>query len=129
MWHALGAIKKFGYQSIGNISGRNVNTAKLLNMHENYNYIISGSKEMTKYFAKAFNYKEDVFLNYGLPRIDFLLDNEKKLKNKIFKKYPDLKNKSNVLYAPTFRTTGEDKTDEIIKNINCDKFNLIRIKL
>lgn len=125
IWHSMGAIKKFGYQSLGNVSGRDSKTAKILNIHANYNYIISGSKEMTKYFSKAFNYSKDRFLNYGLPRIDYLLDNEQILKTKIFKKYPSLKKKINVLYAPTFRTTKDDMTSELIKSIDSDKFNLV----
>ena len=81
IWHSMGAIKKFAYQSIGTESGRDDRTAKILNMHRNYNYIISGSNEMTKYFSKAFDYDKKYFLNYGLPRMDYLIQNENKLKN------------------------------------------------
>ncbi len=125
IWHSMGAIKKFAYQSVGNTSGRDIKEAKILNMHGNYDYIISGSKEMTKYFSEAFGYSEKYFLNYGLPRMDYLLKNEKKLKNKILKDYPILNKKKNVLYAPTFRTTNDDKTIELIKNIDFNKYNLI----
>lgn len=125
IWHSMGAIKKFGYQTIGKTSGRDYQTAKILNMHQNYDYIISGSNAMTKYFAKAFNYPEKTFLNYGLPRMDYLLQNEKKLKKIIFDKYPSLKKKKNILYAPTFRTTKDDKSLDLINNINFEKYNLI----
>ncbi len=125
IWHSMGAIKKFAYQTLGNTSGRDTKTAKILNMHKNYDYIISGSKEMTKYFSLAFGYDKNSFLNYGLPRMDYLLNNEYKLKNKIKKDYPILKKKVNVLYAPTFRTTNDDKTIELINNIDFNKFNLI----
>ena len=125
IWHALGAIKKFGYQSVGKKSGRSNTVASALNMHKNYDLIISGSKEMTKYFAKAFGYQKDKFLNCGLPRIDYLIKNEKTLKEEIFDVYPKLKEKINILYAPTFRTTKDDATIDLIKNINLDKYNLI----
>ncbi len=125
IWHSMGAIKKFGYQTVGKVSGRDKSTAKILNMHANYDYIISGSKAMTKYFSKAFNYPESVFLNYGLPRIDYLLENEKIIKEKIAKEYPKLNKKQNILYAPTFRTTKDDKTEDLIKNIDFNKYNLI----
>ena len=121
----MGAIKKFAYQTLGNTSGRDIKTAKILNMHMNYDYIISGSKEMTKYFAKAFNYPTKSFLNYGLPRMDYLINSEEDNKKKIFKDYPILKEKKNVLYAPTFRTTYDDKTSDLIENIDFNKFNLI----
>ncbi len=125
IWHSMGAIKKFAYQTLGNKYGRDEKTAKILNMHKNYDYIISGSKCMTKYFSKAFNYDEKYFLNYGLPRMDYLLENEYKLKNKILKDYKKLKKKKNILYAPTFRNETEDKTIELIDNIDFDKYNLI----
>lgn len=125
IWHSMGAIKKFAYQTLGNKYGRDEKTAKILNMHHNYDYIISGSKEMTKYFAKAYGYDEKYFLNYGLPRMDYLLKNEYKLKNKILKDYKVLKKKQNILYAPTFRNETEDKTIELIENIDFNKFNLI----
>lgn len=125
IWHSMGAIKKFSFQTLGNESGRDENVARILDMHRNYDYIISGSKAMTKYFSKAFNYDEKYFKNYGLPRMDYLLHNEKKLKNEIYKEYPYLKNKKVILYAPTFRTTNDDQTDELINSIDLDKYNLI----
>lgn len=39
MWHALGAIKQFGYQSIGKKDGINSDMARILKMHNNYDYI------------------------------------------------------------------------------------------
>lgn len=119
IWHSMGAIKKFGWQSVGKESGRDLNTAKILKMHNNYDYIISGSKNMTNYFRRAFNQPKEKFLNYGLPRIDYLINNKNKLPQKIYKDYPNLKNKINVLYVPTFRKT---KTDNTIKLINAFDF-------
>jgi len=125
IWHSMGAIKKFAYQTLGNISGRDTKTAHILNMHKNYDKIISGSKAMTKYFAKAYNYSEKSFLNYGLPRMDYLLNTEKSNRQKIFKSYPMLKKKINILYVPTFRTTNDDKTIELINSFDLNKYNVI----
>jgi len=125
IWHSMGAIKKFGYQTLGTTSGRDIKTAKILQMHKNYDYIISGSHAMTKYFKEAFNYSEDHFLNYGLPRMDYLLKNEKILSAKIVEKYPQLTKKINLLYAPTFRTTNDDQTIQLINCIDLKKYNLI----
>ncbi len=125
IWHSMGAIKKFALQTIGNKSGRDEKTSLILNMHKGYDYIISGSKAMTKYFAKAFGYSTKHFLNFGLPRIDYLLNNEKDLKKKIIKEYPILKSKKTILYAPTFRTTNDDKTVDLIECFDLNKYNLI----
>lgn len=125
IWHSMGAIKKFAYQTLGNTSGRDEKTAHILNMHMKYDYIISGSKAMTKYFAKAFNYDEKYFLNYGLPRMDYLLNSEKDNKKRLYKKYPILKKKKNILYVPTFRTTEDDKTIDLINSFDLKKYNVI----
>ena len=125
IWHSMGAIKKFAYQTLGHTSGRDEKTAKILNMHKKYDYIISGSKEMTKYFAKAFGYSKKYFLNYGLPRMDYLLNTQKENRTKIFKDYPILKTKTNILYVPTFRTTNDDKTIDLINSFDLDKYNVI----
>ena len=86
-----------------------------MNMHKNYDAIISGSAAMTVHFAKAFNYDEKYFLNYGLPRIDYLLKEKDNLCKKIYKEYPKLRKKPVVMYAPTFRT---DKKNNLVKLIN-----------
>lgn len=125
IWHALGAIKKFGYQTVGKTSGRKSVIANTLCMHKNYDAIISGSKASTKFFMEAFNYKENVFLNYGLPRIDYLINNHTKLKCEILNKYKGLKSKINILYAPTFRTTKDFEINDLIKEIDFSKYNLI----
>lgn len=119
LWHSLGAIKKFGYQTY------NYKMAKITNLHKNYNYIITGSKSMNKYFKKAFNYEENYLYPLGLPRIDYLLTKTKLNRNKILKKYPHLKNKKIVLYAPTFRENNNYHFEEIIKAFENTNFYLI----
>lgn len=125
LWHALGAIKKFGYQSLDKDFGRSSTIANCLNMHKNYDLIISGSSEMTKYFSKAFNYPKNKFLNCGLPRIDYLVNEKDKIKDRIYKKYNNFKDKIIILYAPTFRKNNLDNTKELIDRFNNDKYILI----
>lgn len=125
LWHSLAAIKKFGYQTIGYSDGMNPKIAKMLCMHYNYDYVISGSKAMNKYFAEAFNIDVSKVLEIGTPTIDFLLEPNDKIVKQIYKEYPSLKKKINLLYAPTFRSDGRNNVDELIKNIDKDKYNLI----
>lgn len=79
-WHALGAIKKFGYQSIGKVDGINPMVAKILKMHAGYDYVISGSDGMNKYFAEAFNVPEEKVIAIGTPIVDFLKKEDPKAK-------------------------------------------------
>lgn len=124
IWHSLGAIKMFGYQTLNTKYDQKM--AKLMCMHKNYDAIISPSSEMSKYFAKAFNNPIEKFVNIGLPRIDYLLKTAKQNRNTVYKRYPKLKNKKVILYAPTFRVYDEYKIDELIEEFkNSTKWELI----
>jgi len=125
LWHALGAIKKFGYQSIGKIDGINPSVAKILKMHAGYDYVISGSEGMAPFFAEAFNVPIDKVLNIGTPTVDYLREDHSSIKKNILKKYPKLKNKINVLYSPTFRNNKHFSYEDLISNTDFDKVNLI----
>lgn len=125
LWHALAAIKKFGYQTIGYPDGLNPDVAKMLCMHQNYDYVISGSKAMNKYFAEAFNIDEKKVLEIGTPTIDYLMIEDEETRNRLYKKYPKMKKKINVLYSPTFRSDGRDNTQEVIDKFDTKKYNLI----
>lgn len=125
LWHALAAIKKFGYQTIGYPDGLKPRVAKMLCMHKNYDYVISGSKAMNKYFAEAFNVEEEKVIEIGTPTIDYLLKENKEVEEEILKVYPQMSEKINILYSPTFRSDGRDNTEEVIKSIDTKKYNLI----
>ena len=123
LWHSLGAIKKFGHQSL--ITDKDKKIAKVMKMHRGYDFINGSSKEMIKYFSKAFNYEKNLLYPLGLPRIDYLIKNEKELKNLAYFRYPELKKKKVILYAPTFRKDGSFKINELINSIDLDKYILI----
>lgn len=124
MWHALAAIKMFGYQSIGREDGMNPKTAKILNMHKNYDYVLSGSEAMNKPFSEAFNTDINKIIPIGTPYIDYLL-NLKVNKKELLKNYPRLHNKPIILYSPTFRRNGRDAIKEVLDSIDTNKYNLI----
>ncbi len=107
MWHALGKIKQSGYQTLGKESGRGEQLARLMKMHEGYDYIIAGGKAWNPFYCKSFNTTEDKLVNCGLPRIDYLLSTAEKNKAAVLAKYPEFKDKTVLLYAPTFRKNIE----------------------
>ena len=104
-----------GLQSVGKKSGRKAEYADFFNMHKNYDYIIAGSKSWNKFYCQSFGTTEDKILNYGLPRIDYLIQNEKKNRDKFFAEYPQACGKKVVLYAPTFRRNMESRWFDISK--------------
>lgn len=115
IWHAIGKIKKSGYQTLGKLSGRKTAYAEALHMHDNYDYVIAGAPVWNTFYCQSFHITEDKLLNYGLPRIDYLLENENKNREKFFKEYPELENKKIILYAPTFRRHMQSHWDQILK--------------
>ena len=128
IWHALGAIKKFGYQTIGTKSGSNENTAKIMCMHKNYDYVLAPSIVTGKLYQEAFNVDEEKIKYIGMPRIDYILSEDEETKTKIYEKYPELKEKENILYVPTYRKGQKVELDELVEKIDTSKYNLI-IKL
>lgn len=125
LWHAIGKIKKSGYQTIGKVSGRNQVYSKALHMHENYDYIIAGAKAWNKCYCESFHVHENRLLNYGLPRIDYLIKTEAENKRKFFLENPELYGKKIILYAPTFRRNMETNWEGILDAVNYEKYNLI----
>lgn len=121
IWHAMGALKKFGKSIVGKVEGRSEKLAEAMEMHRNYDYILASSKESARYFGEAFGYDEERFIIGALPRTDLLLKESysQECKDKFYEKYPELKGQKLILYAPTIRRTQEDisKTEELIQEV------------
>ncbi|MDD6878701.1 MAG: CDP-glycerol glycerophosphotransferase family protein [bacterium] len=132
MWHAMGAFKKFGYSVIGQGEGASIELSKVMKMHNNYDYIFTSSKYTKKYFSEAFNADIEKLVVMPLPRVDLLTSSTYKasIRKKIYKKYPKLNKKKNIVYAPTFRKNEESLSciQELINCIDYTKYNLV-IKL
>lgn len=125
MWHALGAIKKFGWQNIENPDGHGKDMSEAMNMHGNYDYVLAPGKITGKIFAEAFHVPEDIIVYYGLPRIDFIRTKDAQMQQKMEEAYPQIKEKTNVLYVPTFRKNAELGLEKLIAGFDFEKFNLI----
>lgn len=125
IWHALGAIKKFGYQTIGKKAGSDEKTAKIMCMHKNYDYVLAPSKITAKLYEEAFNVTEDKIKYIGIPRIDYILEKDEDATSKIYEMYPILKEKQNIVYVPTYRKGEKIELDELVEKIDTKKYNLV----
>lgn len=114
IWHALGAVKKFGWQSIGAEEGRNERLSKAMCMHRNYDFVLAPSKKTAEFYCKAFHASEDKIVILPLPRVDFILDKNGR-EDEFYSLNPDMKDKKLVLYLPTFRN-GEAMAASLLKN-------------
>ena len=129
IWHASGAVKKFGYQILDKKEGSNSLIAKLMCMHKNYDYVIAPSEITENVFSEAFDVPKDKIARFGLPRLEYIVNPVYDKSNEIYKQYPYLKDKKNILYIPTCRKNKETNLKELLNyNLDEKKYNLI-IKL
>lgn len=124
IWHSIGKIKMSGYQTLNKKHGRNADTARILCMHKNYDYIIAGGEAWNKYYCEAFNVDEDRLLNYGLPRLDYILERNK-MENVLLEKYPEVQGKIIVLYAPTYRKYSMDNALKLKEYFDPERYAFI----
>lgn len=131
MWHALGAIKKFGWQTVGKEDGSSEKVAKLMKMHRGYDYVVSASDITAEHFCEAFRVSPEKIVKYGLPRIDYIRSvasgsrHDEQLE-RILRVYPQLKNgKKTILYAPTFRRGRTVDAQKLIDALGPEKYNIV----
>ena len=105
LWHAMGAFKRVGYSRLDKDGG----PAKNSLTHKNYTGAIVSSENIRKDYAEAFGISIDKVHALGIPRTDIFFDKKyaDKVKNTYYKKYPVLKDKKVILFAPTFRGAGQ----------------------
>ena len=105
LWHAMGAYKTVGY-SRGSRTGA---PDKHSLTHKNYTGAIVSSESIRKDYAEAFGISIDKVKALGVPRTDIFFDKKYKdnILKKYYKKYPILKKKKVILFAPTFRGSGQ----------------------
>ncbi len=100
LWHGTGTIKKFG---------QDANTGRLYELERRCNRNLTDLIVSSEYFAdiyqSAFHVPRETIRVLGLPRTDLFWNEAacEKRKQRFYQKFPDLKGKELILYAPTFR--------------------------
>lgn len=136
MWHALGAIKKFGWQTVGKEGGSSEKTAKLMKMHHGYDHVVCASDVTAEFFSEAFKVDRNRIVKYGLPRIDYINsvvrgERHDDIAGKILEKYPQLRKNTDgqsrpvILYAPTFRRGKTVDVQGLINVLDPEKYNIV----
>jgi len=124
-WHALNVIKKFGYLTLDKPAGTRSEVAEAMCMHRNYTHILTCGKITGATLAKSFNATEDKILLMGLPYVDDILNPQQEIIEKMKEQYPQLGEKRNILYVPTFRKNHSIDISWISEKIDFDKYNVI----
>lgn len=105
LWHAAGAVKKFGMEDPTFYERSPAAQKRFLKVYARFDKVVVGSDEMVSVFKSAFNLTDDRFLTTGIPRTDFFF-NEVAMadaRQTVLQAYPAIENKYVILYAPTFR--------------------------
>ena len=102
LWHAFGAFKKFGYQSIGVREGHSAEVVDVFNIHRNYSWVVCSSESARPAFSEAFAYPIERVVALDRPEYDELLETRKRLEE-ARKPKPSTSKRCNVLMAPTLR--------------------------
>lgn len=127
LWHASGAVKKFGYQCLDTPAGRSSVDAEVFRMHKGYDYIVVGMQGAIPAFEQAFNVNRSLLLPIGLPHLDYLMSEQyasqrindlAAVRSQIG--LPENTSTKIILYAPTFRkgNANADWLKENIKNLS-----------
>lgn len=124
VWHALGAVKRFGWQTVGLPGGHSAVVARVMRMHHNYDLVCCGGPATVEAFSEAFGTDASKVEPLGLPRMDRLRDSAVALASgtplsgtaRLLAEHPMLAEAGRpvVLYAPTFRRDSAAPYAEVV---------------
>jgi len=119
LWHACGAFKTFGYSRIGKPGGQKQSNVA----HRIYDGAIVSSKEIARCYAEGFGISDDKVVATGIPRTDIFFSKEyrEKVQTAFYEKYPQLKGKKILLFAPTFRGNGKRSGYYPVDKFDCKR--------
>ena len=105
LWHACGAFKTFGFTRLGKKGGPKQTDPN----HRMYDYAIVSSQKIAKHYAEGFGLSDDCIIATGIPRTDIFMDSDyaAEVRARFYDKYPKLRDKKILLFAPTFRGNGQ----------------------
>ncbi|MGE6401759.1 CDP-glycerol glycerophosphotransferase family protein [Bacillus cereus] len=135
LWHAAGAIKKFGVE----MSSVKVRTkraqARFLRVYSKFNKIVVGSDLLADIYKQAFQLSEENIVRTGIPRTDlfFQLDRQQEVIVNLKGQNEMIGKKKVILYAPTFRERElmnvhlELDIDKLYKNLRDEYILILRL--
>ncbi|WP_052342558.1 CDP-glycerol glycerophosphotransferase family protein [Bacillus sp. EB01] len=111
LWHATGAIKKFGLEDKSVTTRTKAAQQRFRDVYDRFDKVIVGSDVMATIFGHAFGLDDSRILRTGIPRTDFFFNEQEIRKNKqqLVSQNPALAEKKVILYAPTYRDAELDQ--------------------
>lgn len=104
MWHACGAFKLFGLSELGVVD----HLAQSTRNHRSYTAALASSSGVVPFYSEAFGIDEHCVRPVGVPRTDVFFDRAyaEQIREELFTRYPVCRDKKVILFAPTFRGSG-----------------------
>lgn len=105
IWHAGVGFKSVGYARFGlKGSPDPYNSA-----HRRYTYALVGNEHLRTIYSEVFGIEEEALLATGMPRLDHFLDAdvERAYRQEMLGRYPWAGRGRVIVFAPTFRGTGQ----------------------
>ncbi|TWT07168.1 teichoic acid biosynthesis protein B [Planococcus sp. CPCC 101016] len=135
LWHAAGAIKKFGWSDPETSARSERAKLRFQQVYDRFQFIPVGSQQMADIFSESFHVDQSHFIYTGVPQTDFYFDSaaKEKANAKLKELYPVIAGKNIILYAPTFRKSSlhsmKVKLDitEFLNKLDDDYVLLIRL--
>lgn len=105
IWHAGVGFKSVGYARFG-MKG---SPDPYASSHRKYTYALVGNEHLRDIYSEVFGIEKSALLATGMPRLDHFLDaeNAENAKKDLYARYPWSKEGRVILFAPTFRGTGQ----------------------
>lgn len=103
LWHACGAFKLFGLSELGK-----TDLPQETRNHRNYTAALTSSEGIAPFYSEAFGIPERCIAPIGVPRTDVFFDERYREQaiTHLYESYPAWRGKRIVLFAPTFRGSG-----------------------
>lgn len=104
LWHACGAFKLFGLSDLGIAAHLEQDTRN----HRSYDVALTSGDGVVPFYSEAYGVPSSHIYPIGVPRTDLLFREEvaSQKSEQLYQKYSMLREKRIVLFAPTFRGSG-----------------------
>jgi len=117
MWHTLGGVKSFSWQTVDMVGGRDSRIAHAFRMHANYTALLAPGKDFVEPYRHAFRTARSRIHVFPLPRADILRSPDFNRIDALISDNPDFfVRRPLILYVPTFRD-DEDASAQWIQSV------------
>lgn len=132
LWHSGGALKRFGYDSPGNIPGSYHGG----NVYANYDLIPVSAPYAIEPFVRAMRTDESRVQVLGVSRTDWFYSEEskQKVRDRFYRLHPQAQGKRVIVWAPTFRGSaaapklaGADAIEALRAQLPSDCYLIVKL--